>query len=256
MRTIFIFFIILLLASCNSGNSGDVLLPALDHYSLYPALFNAEAQNEWCLWKPTKAEKDSSNVSWDGYCHTRLDTVLNYIQSGITMAVVIFGTYEFDVDGIADCHACAPTVSVAVFQQNTKGYWRKIKFIKNFGPHGSWGHQPDYSISTFNRKFFLTEDWAEMHQGITETWKTFWHLPSLVESIEINGFDDSGWFDDAKKVTSWNDSINDASSGNLTKVIVKKKGVVYEEGTGQIQIDSSWTYVLIDSNIFRPVKSR
>jgi hypothetical protein len=54
--------------------------------------------------------------------------------------------------------------------------------------------------------------------------------------------------------TSESDSISDASERNIIKVIVYKKGMIYEEGKGQFSVDSVKAYILNDSCIFRPVK--
>jgi hypothetical protein len=94
-----------------------------------------------------------------------------------------------------------------------------------------------------------------MAQGYQSSWKVYWHLPSLVNSLMIRGEDDSGAKEDEKTVTSWDESIVDSSANGITKVFVHKKGVVYEEGKCQISIDSTRVYILNDSCIFRPVKN-
>ncbi|MCX6244680.1 MAG: hypothetical protein NTU98_08245 [Bacteroidetes bacterium] len=254
MRTLTILSIVILLGSCQPKVQNGTILPSLDKKSLYPALFKAEPRYGWCLWKPTPAEEDSSNVSSDGFCHTRLDTILNYSDSGVNKAVIIFGTCRFDENGMVDCHACAPIVSVAVAQQNSDHYWRIQRFIKNFGEHGSWGQQPRYRITKFGGNYFLVEDWGYTNQGVTESWNIFWHLPSLVESLQIGGEDDSGWRENEKLVTHWDESIADASANKITKVLVHKKGKVYEESKGQYSFDSTRVYVLDDSCIFRTLK--
>jgi hypothetical protein len=121
MKPIAILSIVIILASCQTSKHNGTLVPSLDRQSLYPALFNAEAHNEWCTWKPTPAEKDSSNVSTDGLFHTRLDTILNYADSSRIKAVIIFGTYRFDGTEKESCHVCSPLVSIAVAQWNNKG---------------------------------------------------------------------------------------------------------------------------------------
>lgn len=254
MRTLAILSIVFILASCQSTEQNGTLLPSLERQYLYAALFNAEAQKEWCIWKPTPAEKDSSNVSTDGFFHTRLDTILNYSDSGINKAVIIFGTYKFDKNGLADCHACAPMVSIAVAQWNGVSNWQVLKFIKNFGEHGSWGGQPTYRIAKFGGNCFLVEDWGYTSQGETSSWKRFWHLSSLVESLQIGGEDDSGLIEDEKMVTSWSESIADASANGVTKVLVHKKGMVYEEGKGQHSVDFTRVYILNNSKTFRQVQ--
>ena len=204
MRALTILSIFIVVSSCQTNKQNGTFLPSLEKQSLYPALFKAEAHNGWCLWKPHPQEKDFIKIAdSNGMCHTRLDTVLNYADSGTNKAVVIFGTFEFDEQGMANCHACAQIVSVAAAQQNTDGYWQIRRFIKNFGGHGSWGQQPTYyGITKFGRNFFLVEDWGYIAQGQTESWKVFWHLPSFVESLRINGYDDSGWKEDEKMISS------------------------------------------------------
>jgi len=254
MKAIAILSILILASSCQPNKHSGIILPSLEKQSLYPAFFNVEAHNGWCIWKPTPAEKDSSNFSTDGFCHTRLDTIMSYADSGTNKAVIIFGTYKFDKDGLTDCHACSPVVSIAVARWNDKGTWQVLKFIRNFGLHGSWGQQPRYSIANLGRNYFLVEDWGYTAQGQTESWKIFWHLTSFVESLKINGYDDSGWQANEKMVTSWNDSISDASANGTTKVLVRKKGIVYEERKGQYSVDSTRVYILNDSNVFRQVQ--
>jgi hypothetical protein len=254
MASISILSIFILVSSCHTNKENGTLLPSLEKQSLYPALFKAEALNEWCLWKPTPAAKDSSNVSTDGFCHTRLDTILNYVDSGKNKAVMIFGTYVFDKNGLADCHACAPMVSIAVAHWTDNGNWQVLKFIKNFGKHGSYGQQPQYGIAHFGRNFFLLENWSYMSQGDESSWKIFWHLPSLVTSLEIGGEDDSGAKEDEKTVTNWDESIADTSENGITKVVIHKKGLVYEEGKGQYSVDSARVYILNDMNIFKQVQ--
>jgi DNA-binding XRE family transcriptional regulator len=60
MRAIAILSIFILVSSCQSSKQNGIILPSLEKQSLYPTLFNAEAHNGWCLWKPTPAEKERS----------------------------------------------------------------------------------------------------------------------------------------------------------------------------------------------------
>ncbi len=249
MKTIAFLSIIILLTSCKS-NRNETLLPSLDKQSLYPTLFNAEVKDDWCYWKPSPADGDSCNVSYTGVCNTRLDTILYFTEGTTKKAVIIFGTYMFDEHGMDQSHVAAPVVSIAVTQKQENGYWEVVKFVKNFGQHGSWGQQPDYGITQFGKHFFLYEDWGYTNQGCTEHWKILWHLPSLVESLRIDGIDDSGLREDPRQVSQFEESIIDASSGKETKVVVKKTGMIYEEGKGQVSIDESREYLLNDSNVF------
>ena len=147
------------------SSSSDVLLPSLDRQFLYPALFNTDEKNKWCIWKPTPAEKDSSNVSTDGFCHTRVETILYYTDWEVSKAAVVFGTYEFDENGMIFSHGSAPMVCFAVAMKKDDRNWQVLRFIKNFGEHGSWGQQPAYRVANFGRNYFLVENWGFTNQG-------------------------------------------------------------------------------------------
>jgi hypothetical protein len=253
MKTVIILAFIMLFGSCRPGQHSDVVLSSLDRQTLYPALFNVPAQNEWCQWEPSPSEKDSTNVSSDGLCHTRLDTILYYADAGTNRAVIIFGTYEFENGGMVFCHACNPMVSIAVAQKSEQNAWRVINFIKNFGTHGEWSAQPDYRIGRLGRNDFLVEDAGYSNQGIVQNWTFFYHLPSLAASLTLESMDNSMMISDINSLNEWADSIKDISEGNTTSVIVTRQGTWTEEGKEQQSGDQVTEYVLNDSNIFRPV---
>ena len=250
MRAIVILSIFLLLASCQSKKSSINSLPSLDKQVLYTALFNAEGKGEWCIWKPLPMKEDSINISTDGFCHTRLDTILFYSVATFRRAVVIFGTYEFEHGGMVFCHACNPIVSIAVAQRNKDSTWKVIKFIKNFGTHGSWSSQPDYRIGQLGKIDFLIEDMDYSNQGVTQNWTIYYHLPSLVQSLTLEDMDNSGLISDMNALNEWADSLTDVSDSTNTKVIVTRQGVSSEDEKGQIYLDQNTEYVLNDSNIF------
>ena len=253
MRMFAAISILLLFVSCQTIPRNGLVVTALAKQTLYPLLFDTTGR-DWCIWKPRPEEKDFVNVADShGMCHTRLDTLLFYDQG--SKEVAVFGTYRLDDNGkIIDCHACAPIVSLALGQRIDNDYWKVTRFVKNFGEHGSWGGLPMFCIYHFGEHYFFTEDWGYFAQGQMEGWQIFWHLPSFVESMRINSYDDSGWKEDKKMVSSWNDSVSDASTARVTKVLVRKKGVVYDEGKGQHSVDSTRVYILNDSCIFKPVK--
>src|ERR1700733_1998078 len=102
-------------------------------------LFDAKAVNgdTEALWKPNFSEIGEFAVSKDGFCHTRLDTIITYGDQ----ALLVFTTS----DG-SDCHVCAPDISIAKFYKDRYGIWNYGGMRKNFGKYGSDGKRGEVSV--------------------------------------------------------------------------------------------------------------
>ena len=251
MRTFAILLIVVLMASCKPKVQQDQVLASLDKETLLPALFKAPVNNGWCVWKPGTTKEDSMNVSEDGLCHTRIDTILYYTEGGNQKAVALIGTWEWEGGSPVWCHACNPFLSIAVSEKLPDNRWRIVLFKKNMGAHGTWSELPEFDIVQLGTRFFLAEYFEYSGQGIDQTWNTYYCLPTLVESIETQSMDDSGFRQDAREMSVWSDSLFDASEGNITKVLVKTEGFSFDEKMGSVSMDSSKLYVLDDSGVFR-----
>jgi hypothetical protein len=80
-------------------------------------LFNSpktESDDESRLvWTPDSEEEALFNISYDGLCHTRLDTILNFED----ISIYVFKTQTYDKAGnIVGCHFCPADISVAVLR--------------------------------------------------------------------------------------------------------------------------------------------
>jgi hypothetical protein len=231
----------------------SIHLDNLDRITLFNALFDKLVVGDWCLWKPSTADSAFS-VSDDEYCHTKLDTIISYNINSVNMAVVVFGTFEFEDGQPVNFHAAAPMMSVAVAKQTTEKGWAIENFKKDFGFHGSWGGLPLMKIKKIGVNYFLEENWGFTNQGYTESWDKFWHLPSLVESIKLTGIDNSGTTDEESKLIDQRDSILDISEGKITKVLVLKVESRYVNGKARKRITGRTEYHLNEFNIFKPIK--
>jgi hypothetical protein len=88
-------------------------------------------------------------VSTDGYCHTALDTIMYFSVGGTKFATMIFATYEYLSESRDLCHACSPTLGIAIFTKYKGQNWRITGFKKNFTEFGQWG-KIDGKISIIN----------------------------------------------------------------------------------------------------------
>lgn len=99
--------------------------------------FSAEAE---ALWKPTNyAERNAAFVSDDGYYHTSIDTVLYYTTFGLSKAVVVFFTYNYDKGQVNACNTCGVQVSIAHLLAQGEKKWTVESFFKHFTTIGSFG---------------------------------------------------------------------------------------------------------------------
>ena len=244
---------LIVLSSCNflekkhSGHESSdkiIQLDTLDRTNIFNALFKPEITGE-CIWKPTKLDSVFP-VSDDGYCHTRLDTVIRYRQDSMGRAILIFST----------CNEYYRLTSIAIFKKGESNTWSLEKFEKPFDTRRNEGEIFRFDIALFGNQAFLIVIVEGGRMGIEGIDRTFYHLPKLVKSISISEkfkFTDSNGDYDVEK-ENWGERITNVSSGNQTKILVTKQGVGYDNGKGHYQINESTEYILNDSCIFRPIK--
>lgn len=98
-------------------------------------LFDAASldSNGAAMWKPNFADSmDFEDNIWsDGYCHTKLDTIMAYpINDSTQGALMVFSTI-----GEEGCMYCYPDIGAADFQKS-RGSWSIERFRKNLGFFG------------------------------------------------------------------------------------------------------------------------
>jgi hypothetical protein len=108
--------------------SKAILLRLFDAQSLDPS--------GAAVWKPNFADslEFEGNVWSDGFCHTKLDTVMTYkINNGTQDALLVFSTLSED-----GCMYCYPDIGAATFRRS-KGSWVIDRFQKRLGRFGGFG---------------------------------------------------------------------------------------------------------------------
>ena len=113
----------------------------LDYKSVMSRLFERAKfdSNHEALWRPDFEYAMNMPVSNDGYCHTALDTTMYFAIGKAKYAVMIFATYEYLSEYRVSCHACLPTLGIAIFTKYKGQNWRITRFKKNFTEFGQWG---------------------------------------------------------------------------------------------------------------------
>jgi len=99
------------------------------------------------LWKPNYYERLSFPVSYDGKCHTAVDTVMYYNdRQNRKCAVVILTTYKYYKDEsdstsitVSDCHFCGVPIGIALLARVKNNQWELYKFEKAFTTLGYFG---------------------------------------------------------------------------------------------------------------------
>lgn len=171
----------------------DLTLPALEEEALLRLLFDAE---EYSLerggkWSPDFEEGLIFNVSDDGYCHTHLDTAMMVpLYAGeesedLSLAVLVFTTYEYHGDDRADCHGCAPDISVALYEE-AEDEWSLRAFRKHITQLGSWGVRGDLAVVQIGEGHYALDMSAGFSgQGYTTGWSQLISLSTYNDLDEL-----------------------------------------------------------------------
>jgi hypothetical protein len=132
-------------------NAGDeAIFTSLDNRVILKTLFDNPVidRTGTAMWKPNYYERMSYPVSYDGNCHTNVDTTMYFDDTQHRhCAAVILTTYKSvrsysdntKID-TGDCHFCGVPLGIALFAKNDSGKWELYKFEKEFTSLGYFGN--------------------------------------------------------------------------------------------------------------------
>ena len=166
-QTIILYLLAILLISCENNHhkithssktkndsietqQNDKIFKSLDKKEILTRLYDNPIidTNGIAIWKPNYEESMNYHVSYDGKCHTALDTIMYFVNNrGSKCAVVILATYFYcrnylDTNRIepgGDCHFCGVPIGMALLSQYPDGSWELYGFEKNFAELGYFG---------------------------------------------------------------------------------------------------------------------
>ncbi len=99
------------------------------------------------IWKQNPNDTIQLPVSFDGNCHTNIDTVMYFSDvNQRKCAAIILTTYSYIEDSedstktmIADCRSCGTAIGIALISENEDKTWKLYAFEKRFAELGYFG---------------------------------------------------------------------------------------------------------------------
>ena len=200
MNTGLLLLITLLITPVLSAQESFLQLESLEPEQVMTALFESERYSPemGVAWVPDLEERATFVVSDDGYCHTKLDTVITYTINGYsgeeTYALVVFATYAYYDGEPITCHACAPEMGAAQFVRTGEG-WELERFRKFLGRFGGWGDPGDAALVHLGQAQVALEIASGFTgQGYTYSYSVWFNLldwgdafPEIFEYQEVYG---------------------------------------------------------------------
>ena len=115
----------------------EKIFPNLSQQLLFKVLFDnpdVDTVNNEAKWMPNFSERMNFPISYDGKCHTGLDTIMYYTaQDSIERAVVLFGTYlYYNKNNRCGPHGEGAPIGIALFAKRNDGRWQVSTFNKSF----------------------------------------------------------------------------------------------------------------------------
>ncbi|MEP7233977.1 MAG: hypothetical protein ABI778_01655 [Ignavibacteriota bacterium] len=200
------------------------------------SLFDTKlVKNNVAIWEPNFSEAQEFNVSFDGKCHTSLDTVMKFRADNQEFALLIFATYGFlSATEKEDCHACAPDISLAIFSKDEDGNWifqRMKKFLMRWG---QWGGFDGASLKKIGDNVYaIAFDGGGSGQGYTDAIVEFFELQSFQNIYTVaTHSDNNGVGDDAATQYDWDRKVEIIPSKNgkgYYEIVATRSGKGYEK---------------------------
>jgi hypothetical protein len=130
-------------------NENEELFDSLDEHELLRRIFDDPDfdSNGIALWKPNYYERMNFNVSYDGKCHTVIDTIMYFTdREQRKCAAVILATYHYGTDCtdstkvvMGDCHFCGAPIGIVLLYETPGKKWKLYEFKKAFTTMGLFG---------------------------------------------------------------------------------------------------------------------
>ncbi len=203
-------------------------------YGLYDK--NIEC-SKW-LCKPHEAKRFESKATDDGSLHTRAAGAYPLGTKDGRKMLLITETLSREKEGWEECHACAPILGAAMFQE-IDGAWFIEALQKDLGEIGSYGELPSNKLVTIGPDMFgVLFNYGYIAQGITEGGIM---IIGLIDGqfetlIDYNtSFSNEGMFDDPKtepRAYSYSSDLTfeDNTPGKPYELVLKRLGRCPKDG--------------------------
>lgn len=172
-------------------NKDEDIFTNLDSKTILPRLYDSKIMDTTgILWKPNYSERNSTIISYDGYCHTSIDTIMYFEdQDNANCAVVIFDNYEYLIDypdstgiHIGGSHFSSLSLGLAVFKKTKENQWENYGFKKHFASLGYFGEYKTRGVDQGKiclKKIADNYTCLSLVQGLGGTTGFFWGYEML-----------------------------------------------------------------------------
>ncbi len=226
----------------NKIEKNEGIFSSLDHKTLLQRLFDNpefDSTTMMAIWTPNYYERRTFPVSYDGYCYTKIDTILYFSDSQKRKcAAAILATYRYgrdDMNGtidIGDCHFCGVPIGIALLSATSEKGWELYEFSKAFTSLGYFGNYKTNREDAGKIQLKTMGDpWTclSLVQGIGGNMGHFSGHENIysIEQYQLGGFPNNtlscifSYTYHYEKLSSDDDSIEEEE--NSTMKILKKK---------------------------------
>ena len=142
------------------------------------------------VWKTDTTDNVRLPISSDGFCYTRLDTLILFKdknrvhKTSIERAAVVFITSRYQDNELDNCHACSPAIGVATFTKTANKMWKLDQLKKYVTSHGVWGKRGKLGVERFCDQLFCLKLIAKYYgQGNTEGFVSYFSLSGNINEV-------------------------------------------------------------------------
>ena len=144
------------------------------------------------VWKTDTTDNVRLPISSDGFCYTRLDTLILFKDKNrvhktlIERAAVVFITSRYQDNELDNCHACSPAIGVATFTKTANKMWKLDQLKKYVTSHGVWGKRGKLGVERFGDQLFCLKLIAKYYgQGNTEGFVSYFSLSGNINEVLV-----------------------------------------------------------------------
>ena len=213
-------------------DESEFVFDTLDDTLLLGRLFDRPQfdSTKTAIWKPNYSERSVFSLSYDGRCHTRIDTIMYFTDhQKRKCAAVILATYRYGKDildsaiEIGDCHFCGVPIGIALLSQRDDGKWELYQYKKAFTTLGYFGeYNTKWSDAGKIRLKELGDRWTclSLVQGVGGNSGEFTGTEYIysIEQYEIGGWPNNV----LSNIFTYNYDYSLASIDGNGKLIVKE----------------------------------
>lgn len=207
-----------------------------NHNLVMEKLFGGKVNsNNEVVWKPDFGEQFNFQVSDNGLCYTKIDTIFTYKTTGSSQFILFVFRTDRKLKGkYAQTHIDVPNISVALFEKSRYSLDELVAFDKHLTDCGDYGIAGDVKLVKIGKdRFGLRFFYSWLYDGIfsfsTHIYEaTYLHFPKVFTLV--TGGDNWGKEAKADKRYKFSSDIKCKSgAGKYDTILVLSTGTRFNE---------------------------